>query len=74
MYQTSPNEKRSVVAGAMFANDQWTVWIYDIADEIGGKRGAAINLMLGSLLPKGYERETFAGMEAHKLDAARIAE
>ena len=74
VYQTSPNEKRSVVAGAMFANDQWTVWIYDIADEIGGKRGAAINLMLGSLLPKGYERETFAGMEAHKLDAARIAE
>jgi CubicO group peptidase (beta-lactamase class C family) len=58
----------------MFANDWWTVWIYDVADEVGGKRSAAINLMFESLLPKGYERESFAGMEAHELDDARIAE
>jgi hypothetical protein len=25
-------------------------------------------------LPKGYERESFAGLKAHELDAARIAE
>ena len=37
-YQTSPNERRGVVAGAMFANGRWTVWIYDMADEVGGKR------------------------------------
>src|SRR5690606_21329714 len=51
-YQTSPNERRGVAAGAMFANDRWTVWIYDLADEVGGKRSAAINLMFQSLLPK----------------------
>ena len=45
-----------------------------MADEVGGKRAAAINLMFDSLLPKGYERESFAGMKAHELDAARIAE
>ena len=73
-YQTSPNEKRFVSAGAMFANDSWTVWIYDMANEIGGKRSAQINLMLSSLLPKGYERESFVGMDAHALDDERLAE
>ena len=51
-YQTSPNEKRTVVAGAMFGGETWTVWIYDMADEVGGKRGAQVNLLLGSLMPK----------------------
>jgi hypothetical protein len=32
----------------MFANEQWTVWIYDVADEVGGKRSAAINLLQGT--------------------------
>src|SRR5690606_12131803 len=73
-YQTSPNERRGVGAGAMFANGRWTVAIYDMADEIGGKRSAAIGLLFNSLVPEGYERESFAGREAHKLDAARIAE
>ena len=30
--------------------------------------------MMSSLLPKGYERETFAGMTAHRLDDDRLAE
>jgi len=73
-YQTSPNERRYVVARAMYANDHWTVTIYDVADAVGGKRSAQINLLLDSLLPKGYEKETFAGRTAHRLDAGRIAE
>ena len=73
-YQTSPNEKRFVVAGAMFANEMWTVWIYDMSNDVGSKRGAAVSLMLGSLVPKGYERESFADKQAHKLDEGRIAE
>jgi hypothetical protein len=44
-YQASPNERRSVVAGAMFADDRWTVWIYDVADEVGGKRSGAVGLL-----------------------------
>jgi CubicO group peptidase (beta-lactamase class C family) len=73
-YQTSPNEKRNVSAGARFANGHWTVVIYDMTDAVGEKRGAQVSLLLGRLLPKGYVRETFAGKAAHKLDAARLAE
>lgn len=73
-YLTSPNEKRGVAAGAWFANDSWTVWIYDMANDVGSKRGAAVNLMLGSLRPKGYDRESFAGKTAHTLDQERLAE
>jgi len=73
-YQTSPNEKRSVVASVMFANDVWTVWIYDMAHDVGGKRGAQVNLVFSSLLPKGYSRETFAGKKPNELDEARIAQ
>lgn len=73
-YQTSPNEKRTVVAGVMFANNVWTVWIYDMAHDVGGKRGAQVNLIFSSLLPKGYSRETFADKKPNKLDKERIAQ
>ena len=72
-YQTSPNERRDVGVGASFANDVWTVVIYDMAQAVGEKRGAQVALIFDKLLPKGYSRETFAGRKAQKLDAARIA-
>ncbi len=73
-YQTSPNEKRGVSAGVMYANDGWSVWIYDMANEVGGKRGAQVGLVFNSLYPKGYSPESFAGMKAHELNVDRIAE
>ena len=72
-YQTSPNERRDVVAGVQFAGGVWTVWIYDMAQAVGEKRGAQVSLIFDRLLPKGYSRETFAGRKAHELDRARIA-
>ncbi len=72
-YQTSPNERRDVAALAQHANGQWTVVIYDMAQDVGEKRGAQVSLVFDRLLPKGYTRETFAGKTAHPLDAARIA-
>lgn len=72
-YQTSPNEKRSVSADPLWSGEGWTVAIYDMADAVGEKRGAAVSLIFGRLLPKGYTRESFAGKKANKLDAARIA-
>ncbi|MBA3465403.1 MAG: beta-lactamase family protein [Deltaproteobacteria bacterium] len=71
-YQTSPNERRDVVAGTMRHGDQWTVWIYDMAQDVGEKRLGAIELVFGRLFPKGYSRESFAGRKANVLDAARI--
>ncbi|MBZ0113217.1 MAG: beta-lactamase family protein [Thermoanaerobaculia bacterium] len=73
-YLTSPNEKRSVLAGTRFADGVWTVWIYDMANEVGEKRGAQVVLVFDSLLPKGYVRESFAGKKANRLDEARLAE
>src|SRR4030095_15742281 len=37
-YQTSPNERRNVGVSALFANDVWTVAIYDMARAVGEKR------------------------------------
>lgn len=72
-YQTSPNERRDVDVGAQFANDIWTVSIYDMAQAVGEKRDAQVALIFDKLLPKGYSRESFAGKKAQRLDAARIA-
>lgn len=73
-YQTSPNEKRDVSAEVRRANKVWTVIIYDMAGDIGEKRGAQVGQVFGKLLPKGYQRESFAGKMANKLDAARLAD
>lgn len=72
-YETSPNERRDVFAGTLFANGAWTVVLYDVAQATGEKRGAQVALIFDKLLPKGYSRETFAGKKANRLDAARIA-
>jgi CubicO group peptidase (beta-lactamase class C family) len=72
-YQTSPNEKRDVVALTKFAGGRWTVVIYDMAQGVGEKRGGQVALIFDRLLPKGYVRESFAGKKAHTLDAARLA-
>ena len=73
-YQTSPNEKRDVSVGVQRANGVWTVAIYDMASAVGEKRLSQVALVFGQLLPKGYQRETFAGRKAHRLDEERIAE
>ncbi len=73
-YQTSPNEKRDVVAFTSFAGGLWNVAIYDMAQAVGEKRGAQVALIFDRLLPKGYVRESFAGKPAAPLDEARLAE
>jgi CubicO group peptidase (beta-lactamase class C family) len=72
-YQTSPNERRDVAAYTRRAGDTWTVVIYDMAQAVGEKRGAQVAVILDRLLPKGQQRESFAGKTAHKLDKERIA-
>ncbi len=73
-YQTSPNEKRDVSANARRRGDIWTVVLYDMDQAVGEKRGGQVALIFSRLLPKGYDRETFAGKQAHELDVKRIAE
>jgi CubicO group peptidase (beta-lactamase class C family) len=73
VYETSPNEKIEVYALACRAGGTWTVVIVDAGRATLDKRGAAVGLILGSLRPRDYHRELFAGRAARPLDADRIA-
>jgi CubicO group peptidase (beta-lactamase class C family) len=72
LYETSPNEKATVVAIAYHAGDNWTVVLLDGSDATFGKRGAQIGLIVGSLRPKEYQRESFAGRTPLPLDSERV--
>lgn len=72
-YETSPNEKAVVYALAWRAGPDWTVVIVEASRATFEKRNAAFSLTIGSLRPKGYQREMFAGRKVHPLDAGRIA-
>jgi CubicO group peptidase (beta-lactamase class C family) len=72
VYETSPDERRAVSAGAYRKGDAWTVVLTDAAQPALQRRGAAFDLLVGSLRPAGYKRESFAGKKAHALDAARL--
>jgi CubicO group peptidase (beta-lactamase class C family) len=72
-YETSPNEKVVVYALAWRAGRDWTVVIVEASRATLQKRSAAFSLTIGSLRPKGFQREKFAGKAAHPLDAERIA-
>ncbi len=71
-YETSPNEHRLVLAIAERVGKAWTVALLDGSEATVEKRGAAANLAVQSLRPGGYKRESFAGLTAHPLDAARV--
>ena len=74
-YQTSPNERRDVEADVRNAGgDRWLVTIYDMQQPVGEKRVGQVVTIFDHLQPKGFERESFAGKTAHKLDKARVAE
>ncbi|HLV85356.1 MAG TPA: serine hydrolase domain-containing protein [Candidatus Sulfotelmatobacter sp.] len=73
-YETSPNERAVVVAIALRAGSAWTVVLIDGKRPTMEKRGAANSLIMASLRPKGYQRESFAGRKPNPLDAAHIAQ
>ena len=72
-YETPPTAKSVNSALALRRGTDWTVMIVDGSDATASKRLAAISLLQQSLRAAGYQRETFAGRPAHRLDAARIA-
>lgn len=72
-YETSPNERAVISALALRAGETWTVAIVDGSEPTFEKRGAPLGLVLQSLRPKGYTRESFAGQRAHPLDEQRLA-
>ena len=73
-YETSPNERAVIQAVALRAGTAWTVFLIDGTDPTVEKRAAPLSLVYQGLRPKGYQKESFAGRQAHPLDAARIAQ
>jgi hypothetical protein len=57
-----------VEAVAYRANKIWTMVIIDGTEPTVEKRSAPLSLAMQSLGPKGYERESFAGRQAHRLN------
>jgi hypothetical protein len=72
-YETSPNERAVAYALAWRAGQDWTVAIVESSYSTFEKRIAAFSLTIGSLRPKGYQREMFSGKKGRPLDAERIA-
>jgi len=72
-YETSPNERAVVYALAWRWGQDWTVTIVEATHSTFEKRIAAFSLTIGSLRPKGHQREMFSGKKARPLDAERIA-
>ena len=72
-YETSPNERVVVGAYAWRAGETWTIVLVDGTEPTFEKRGAPLGLVLQSIRPKGYSRESFAGKKANPLDEKRLA-
>jgi CubicO group peptidase (beta-lactamase class C family) len=75
-YETSPNEKLVLQAIARRASTgdgkAWVVLLLQGAEGTLEKRSAPISKFFGSLRPKGYERESFAGKTAKPLTPERV--
>jgi CubicO group peptidase (beta-lactamase class C family) len=72
-YETSPNEHLDLYSVARRKGRAWSVAIVDGSESTTEKRAAAVSLILASVRPAGYTRESFANRTAHPLDAARVA-
>jgi CubicO group peptidase (beta-lactamase class C family) len=73
-YESTAGEPRNLSALALRKGERWTVVINDVTEVVAERRDAQLEVILNSLLPEGYERETFARRPAHHLDAARLAQ
>jgi CubicO group peptidase (beta-lactamase class C family) len=74
IYQTSPNEKRAIAANAARHGSTWTVAIFDMDEAVAEKRGSQVGLIFSRLLPRDYQRESFAGKAPNRLDADRLGQ
>lgn len=72
-YDTPPNEHAVVQAMALRRGEHWTVLIVEGTQATFEKRAAAAILVMQSLRPAGYTKESFVGRKPNPLDAGRIA-
>ncbi len=73
-YVTGPEEHRVIAAEAYRKDANWTVILIDGSESTFEKRDAAVGVVVASMQPEGYVRETFAGRTAHRLTPERVNE
>ncbi len=71
-YDVAANAKRAVGASAYRKGTAWTAVVIDVDQALAEKRGSQFGTISQRLQPAGYQRESFAGKTAHKLDDARL--
>jgi CubicO group peptidase (beta-lactamase class C family) len=71
-YEHLPSEHREVFAIAYRRGARWIVVIQDGSEATAEKRRAELNLIFESVRPAGYQPESFAHRQGHRLDADRI--
>lgn len=71
-YDVPANEQRVVFAQASDSGERWTVLLADVDAAVLDKRIAQVMLVVDRLMPKGKQRESFAGRKPLPLDAARL--
>ena len=71
-YDVAANAKRAVGASAYRKGTAWTAVVVDVDQAIAEKRSSQFGKISQRLQPAGYQRESFAGKTAHKLDEARL--
>lgn len=73
-YEIPPAEQLIVQASAARKGDRWNVVLIRGAVATIAKRSAQLAQSLGSVRPADFEKEIFAGKEAHSLSPERIGE
>lgn len=58
---------------ALRKGDRWVAVLTDISAAVADRRDAQIEVIMNSLLPHGFSRESFADRRAHALDDERVA-
>jgi CubicO group peptidase (beta-lactamase class C family) len=72
-YKSSPNEHVVVLANAFRHGNAWTVLLATGSQAELERRGAQVRLVVDSLRPAGFVRESFAGRTPHAMDEKRLA-
>jgi CubicO group peptidase (beta-lactamase class C family) len=73
-YDIPPADKQYAFGSALKKGDVYTVVVGEGAIATLSKRGGQLGQLAGSLRPKGFSKESFAGMSALPLNGERIAE
>lgn len=71
-YEVPPNQRVVVYAQARRRDKTWTVFLAYASEATAQRRGAQIALVVDTLRPRDFVKESFAGKPAHALDAERI--